>query len=235
MKKFSVLCLMRFGDKAGQLKGRAVLRSWKSAVVALSALLSAASAVGVSAQFSPVLAKGQMENVSPPFDVVDEMHGQKCFQVVKMVVKAKPEQVFRILVDYENAPSVFPHLKKCHVLEDHGATKIVQHQVQPSGPFGTYNYILEVKEIPNKSLEWHRVKGDFKEVDGYWKLEPSEGGHHTIVTYSSYTNGGLFIPQILIKRQVHVDMPGVMSALKTQAELGTQIAGRPSLGPTRHN
>jgi ribosome-associated toxin RatA of RatAB toxin-antitoxin module len=232
MKEISVLFFRRIFSTSGSQKGMGALKLGKQASAALVAL---ACLVPSGAVLGPVDAKGTFENVSAPFDVVDETIGDKPCQVVKMVVRAKPEQVFRILTDYENAPSVFPHLLKCHVLQDRGDIKVVEHKVQPSGPFGTFDYVLEVKEVPFKSLEWHRVRGDFKEVDGYWKLEPLEGGHQTLVSYTSHVNGGFFIPAPLIKRQVHMDMPGVMSALKTQAETSTQIAGRPVAPSIRRN
>lgn len=180
-----------------------------------------------------VASGGALPSIGNRFDVVDEVQGNKTYQVGRMVVRAKPEQVYKILTDYENAPSVFPHLLKCRVLEDHGLIKIVEHKVQPSGLLGTYQYVIELKETPAKALEWHRIRGDFKEVDGYWKLEPVEGGRQTQVTYSAYINGGLFLPQALVRRQVHIDMPAVMAALKKQAEVGSQIAGRPEA--SRHD
>lgn len=219
----------------GRQKGGASLGTLRRALAGLGAscLLLSLSGAADSGWMQPAAAKGQMENVNAPFQVMDEVQGKQTVHVIKMVVKAKPEHIFRILTDYENAPGVFPHLLKCHVLENHGSTKIVEHKVQPSGPFGTYTYVLQVKEVPGKSLEWHRIRGDFKEVDGLWKLDPLEGGRHTFVTYTSHINGGLFLPPILIKRQVHADMPGVMSALKSQAESMTQIAEQP--GHVHHN
>ena len=150
--------------------------------------------------------------------ISEENIGGKSYSVSRLVVHARPEQVWQVLTDYSNAPRVFPMLKKCEVLEDHGSTKIVKHMVAPSGPVGTFQYVLQIKEIPSKLMEWHRVSGDFKEVDGLWKLEPVDAGHATLVTYSSHVNGGMFFPQMLIKRQFRIDTPQVMTSLKHQAE-----------------
>lgn len=158
--------------------------------------------------------------------VTEEEVAGKTFCVSRQVIHARPDQVWQVLADYNNAPRVFPMMKKCQILEDHGPSKLVLHCVEPSGPVGTFEYIVEIKEQAPKALEWHRKSGDFKEVDGFWKLEPLDGGHSTLVTYSSHVNGGLFIPQILIKRQAHADMPIVMASLKRQSELNSQIAGR---------
>jgi len=172
---------------------------------------------------TPTLAKGEIRNLSTPA-VVEEQIGGHTFSVSRVVVKARPEQCYQVLTDYANAPSVFPTLKKCQVLEDHGATKLVRHVLAPTGQLGKFDYTLELKEEHNKALSWKRVRGDFKELEGYWRLEPLDGGRSTLVTYSTYANGGIMIPQCLIRRQFHIDMPAVMMALKQQAESTTEIA-----------
>jgi ribosome-associated toxin RatA of RatAB toxin-antitoxin module len=156
--------------------------------------------------------------------VYEETIDGKPFVVTKVLVKAKIEHVWPILVDYDNATRIFPILKKCELVEDKGTKKIVRHEIAPSGVPGTYEYVLEIQECAPKTLEWHRLSGDFKEVDGFWKLEPAETGHCTLVTYASHVNGGFFIPQPLIKHQLHMDMPTALTALKSHAEGPTKIA-----------
>lgn len=174
---------------------------------------------------APVSAKCAESDEVP---ITEQKIGNKVFSVSKTVVHARPEAVWQILVDYANAPRVFPMLKKCQVLEERGSTKVVKHRITPSGPAGTYEYVVEIKESAPHTMEWHRVSGDFKEVDGYWRLEPMDSGHSTLVTYSSYVNGGMFMPQMLIKRQFRSDAPQIMAALRQQAESNAnQIANRP--------
>ncbi|MBX9687930.1 MAG: SRPBCC family protein [Candidatus Obscuribacterales bacterium] len=158
-------------------------------------------------------------------DVTEEKIGDKNYQVSKIQVNVKPEHVWRILTDYDNATSIFPCLKKCKLVKDKGASKLVQHQIKPSGVPSTFDYIIEVKEVANRLYEWHRISGDFREVDGFWKLEPTNDGNSTLVTYASYVNGGIFLPAPLIKRQVRMDIPAVMTALKSHAETSRTIAG----------
>ena len=105
--------------------------------------------------------------------------------------------------------------------------KTIKHTVAPTGPVGTYSYVLKVTEKAPQSLEWHRISGAFKQVKGYWRLEPLDNGRTTLVTYASYVDGGFFIPAPLIRRQNRIDMPAVMACLKGQVESKVQIAGRP--------
>ena len=189
-------------------------------------LIAASAVLGSGGEAS---AKGEMQNLSSPAEVTENVVSGKAFQTAKMHVNARPEVVWRILTDYDNAEQIFLNLKDCQMLTDQGSTKIVKHEVRPTGWPGTFKYVLEVKESANRMLEWHRIRGDFREVDGYWKLEAADGGKHTLATYSAYINGGLFLPPPLVKRQIRVDMPVVLATLKKEAEsrTQTQIAGRP--------
>lgn len=179
----------------------------------------------------PALARQE----SSTSDVQEEQINCKPHQVTKVLVKARPEQVWQILTDYNSASKVFPTLKKCRVVSDNGSTKRVHYQVHPSGVMTCFEYDLEVREHPHKLIEWHRVSGDFKAVDGFWKLEPVDNGRHTVVTYASHVNGGMFLPQALIRRQTRIDIPNVMAALKQTSETTTQIAARGNGHSPNHN
>jgi len=191
--------------------------------VLVLACLSLSPITNVQPAFSK--AKAVVSTEDKP-TVYEETVSGKTFVVSKVLVKARPEQVWPILADYNNASRTFSMLKKCELLENKGTKKIVKHELAPSGIPDTYEYVVEIQENAPKTMEWHRVSGDFKEVDGFWKLEPTENGQYTNVTYASHVNGGFFIPQILIRHQLHADMPTALTALKNKAEGPTQIASR---------
>ena len=201
-----------------------LLSMFSSVSVGLSAY---AGELHASSQSQPKLvapaasAHGQSSAKGLP-EVNEEKIGGRMYQTSKILVHAKPDQVWRLLTDYDNAPTIFPCLKKCKVLKDKGTSKVVQHEVKPTGFPGSFEYVLEIKEVGNRSQEWHRLSGDFHEVEGFWKLDGSEDGNSTTVTYASYVNGGFFMPQPLIKRQVRQDIPSVMVALKNHAETSHQ-------------
>ncbi|MBC8000575.1 MAG: SRPBCC family protein [Leptolyngbya sp.] len=174
----------------------------------------------------PCEAKQKMDAAHSEHPVTEEIHGGKTFNVSHALIKAKPDDVWHVLTDYNNASRVFPMMKKCQVLEDKGSTKLMKHVIAPTGSICNYEYIIALKETAKRALEWKRVSGSFKEVDGFWRLEAVDGGRHTHVTYATHVNGGMFIPQGLIKRQFRIDMPEVMTLLTHRVEGSTQIAAR---------
>jgi uncharacterized membrane protein len=213
-------------------KGRNLVKFLRKTIVALVLATTAPSIVsmiaGLASHFEQAAqAKGHLQTSN--HSITEELMNGKTYTVARVSIKAAPDKVWQILSDYDNAPKVFPQLKRSKLVQDHGSSKIVKHVLAPSGMPGTFEYTVEVKENAPHSLEWHRVSGAFKQVDGYWKLEPLDGGHTTLVTYASFVDGGFLIPQPLVRRQCRIDMPEVMTTLKSQAEVGSgvQIAGRP--------
>ena len=178
-------------------------------------------------------AQARIEHQAPshaaaPITVSEEHISGVCYQVSRVLIKATPADVWQVLTDYSNAANVFPTLKQCQVLVDKGNTKLIRYVIRPSGVITSFVYDLEIKEQANRFMEWHRIGGDFKAVEGFWKLEPMECGRATLVTHATYVNGGFLMPQALIKHQSHVDLPQVMAALKDRAERTMQIASHGS-------
>jgi len=172
-------------------------------------------------------AQGKLANLSDSEPVYEAMIGGEKYSVTKMVMHAPVDKIWRVLTDYANAPKVFPQMKKCQVIKDDGAVKIVKEVVAPSGPLGTFSYVLKLSEKAPHTLEWSRVSGSFKEVRGFWKLEALADGK-TLVTYASFVDGGFFLPQPFIRRQARIDMPNIMSCLKCKVETPKlEISARP--------
>lgn len=192
----------------------------------MNRITNAANAVCLSLVASVSLALTPVAAESLATPTLGEEHiANKCYQTGRIKVHAKPEQVWQVLTDYAHQTKVFKRLRKCQVVADKGNTKVLYQEVHPTGQPATFEYKLEMKETQlHRTMEWKRISGDFKELDGFWKLEPVDGGRNTIVTYASHVNGGFFIPQALIKRQFRIDTPMILSSLKEHAEGVPQIA-----------
>jgi uncharacterized membrane protein len=153
----------------------------------------------------------------------EEMIGGHKFQVSRLVINASPNQVQNVLTDYDRVTQMFCGVKKCQVLEDNGQSKKIAFTATAPGNLWTFDYVLEVKEFPGY-IEWHRVSGAFKLNEGFWKLEPLEGGHATLVTYAKFVDGGLLMPSMLVNRELKASMPQVLANLKTSAESSGKVA-----------
>lgn len=170
-------------------------------------------------------ARGVMQN-QKKVSVSRAVINGKEYSIVKTVVNSSPDRVWSVIADHNNLSRVFKMMRKSSVVKDLGSVKYVKHTVAPSGPIGTFSYVIRVNEKAPRKMEWKRVSGAFKDVAGFWKLEPLDGGRTTRVTYASYVDGGFFLPSPIIKRQCRIDMPVVMAQLKNKVEHKLHIAGR---------
>ena len=179
-----------------------------------------------SAQMPLAMAKASSNNNRPP--VTDEKIGNITYQVSKLLVNAPIDDVWTYINDCKNAPNIFPTVKSCKLVEDKGAVRVVNMVIRPSDCPFTYDYTVECHNDKAKGYsEWHRLSGDFKQIDGFWRLESHDNGRSTLVTYAQYVDGGFLTPQFLIKRQSSLDVPTNLLALKAHAEAKTEVAGRP--------
>ena len=186
---------------------------------------SAGSSSGPSAA-SPPTSAAKTNDASNTPSVTEARRGNKTFAVGKILVNARPEQIWKILTDYNNAPDIFTNLQKCEVVEDKGRNKLVRQLVHPKGTPLNLDYIVEITETAPTLMEWHRKSGALKEVAGSWRLEQSEADGPTKVTYSIYLDGGLLLPAWLLRGQSKSYLPELLNAIKTASEKDSKTAAR---------
>lgn len=156
--------------------------------------------------------------------VSEKRMGNRTFAVGSVMVNARAEKIWQILTDYKNAPDIFSNLQKCEVVEDKGQNKLVRQCVHPKGTPMKFDYIVEIKETAPTLMEWHRLSGALKEVQGSWQLEPENQDGQTKVTYSIYIDGGMLLPAWLLRGQSKNYLPDLLKSLKQASEHGNATA-----------
>ncbi len=142
-----------------------------------------------------------------------EKRGDRNYVVGTVLIDAKPESIWDILVDYPHAPEVFKNLKLCEVVGQRGPIKLVRQVVNTGSPI-KFDYTVALVEKKPYCIEWSRDSGSLKEVTGTWQLEPLESIKKTRVTYSIFIDGGMFLPPWLLAPQLKGYLPVVLNALR---------------------
>jgi ribosome-associated toxin RatA of RatAB toxin-antitoxin module len=188
----------------------------KSKVESAGQNQAAGATVGDSSQSG----KKKQEQISPssPPVVSEERQGNKTYAVGSVVVNARPERIWQLLTDYNNAPDIFNNLQKCEIVQDNGSNKLVKQLVHPKGTPLKFEYVMAIKETAPVLMEWHRKSGSFKDVSGSWKLEPDGDSGMTKVTYSIFIDGGLLLPPWLLRGQSKSYLPDLLLSLKQASE-----------------
>jgi ribosome-associated toxin RatA of RatAB toxin-antitoxin module len=149
--------------------------------------------------------------------VTDESRGEPKGKVwAAILINAPAEQVWNVLVDCHHAPDFVPGLKNCKVLGSEGDTETIEHQVKFSWLIPEVIYTFRAKYHIHERIDFKRIGGDLKEVEGSWVLESIGDGNQTIVVYSVYLNPGFFIPQWLVNLTLRRNLPDLMKSIRAR-------------------
>jgi ribosome-associated toxin RatA of RatAB toxin-antitoxin module len=163
-----------------------VIRETSMIVLAVS-LLAAASTVPTSRMSEDVrrrLAAGEVvvTDELPP-SASNTAHGGTAVAILR----ASPEQVWRVIVDYRGHPRYYPRVTAADVVEIDERRAIVHYQVTV-GPFSFRFYMEKCPDPLRRRVEWHlaegRPHGLFWENSGYWQIDPTDDGNASLVSYA---------------------------------------------------
>jgi ribosome-associated toxin RatA of RatAB toxin-antitoxin module len=101
------------------------------------------------------------------------------------LVRASPDQVWRVLVDYPGHARYYPRVVAAEVVESTAQRVVVRYEVGV-GPF-SFNFFMDKYPNPERRrIEWQlaegRGHGMFRENSGYWQVD--EADRSTLVTYA---------------------------------------------------
>jgi len=101
------------------------------------------------------------------------------------LVRAAPERVWPVLVDYRGHPRYYPRVVSAEVVEADAQHALVRYEVGV-GPLSFGFHMMKYPDPVRRRIEWHldanRANNFFRENTGYWQVDPATGGSH--VTYA---------------------------------------------------
>jgi len=101
------------------------------------------------------------------------------------LVRAAPERVWPVLVDYRGHPRYYPRVVRAELVEADAQHALVRYEVGV-GPFSFGFHMLKYPDAVRRRIEWHlddkHANNFFRENSGYWQVDPAEGG--SLVTYA---------------------------------------------------
>jgi len=149
--------------------------------------------------------------------VSDNRHGGQVSAAV--MIHARPETVWDVMRDCEQAPSYIPGLRRCHRLSGaaDGSWEIIEHEVKYSWLMPAVRSVLRLDYRPWQ-IDFRRVSGDLKAEQGMWLVQRLPDSSATIVEYELYVEPGFWVPPALVRASLRRELPAALEALRRRVE-----------------
>lgn len=148
-------------------------------------------------------------------------HGGTAFAIVR----AQPERIWGILVDYPGHTRYYPRVTGVEVLELDQQHALVRYEVG-IGPFSFGFHMNKYPDPIRRRIEWQLADGRanslFRENSGYWQLDEAAGG--TLVTYAIAVR--TILPAFATSGSERNSLVDTVRALRKLAEGDGGAAGR---------
>ena len=134
-----------------------------------------------------------------------------------IAIDADPAAIWQIVTDCEKSPEFVPGVLTCQRLEvlEPGRLELFRQTVKYSWYLPRLEYEFELEYFPYEQMNFRRVRGSLKRLDGTWWLEPV-APDKTLVFYSVDLDPGFLVPQFLVRRALRKDLPKVLAALRNR-------------------
>lgn len=152
-----------------------------------------------------------------------------------MWVNAPAAAVFQAMTRCSDALVFVPHLRSCEVRSQSvdDSTRLVEHEVD----FGWYaprlSYVFRADLVPDRSIAFHQVSGDFKVNQGIWEFEPDATGERTLLRYRVQIDPPGYVPNWLARSIFRRELPRMLADLKTHCEAGQIRDSHANTSPNR--
>ena len=148
-------------------------------------------------------------------------------RVLAAVVIAAPVQaVWSVMVDVERSPEFIPGLRHARVLERGDAHELIEHRVKYAALLPEFTYRYRADYLPPERIDFHRVSGDLRAMEGRWALSATADGTGTVVVYTVRLDPGFFVPQWLVRQSLQKNLPEVLLALRARVRALAPPAAR---------
>ncbi|MBS1991234.1 MAG: SRPBCC family protein [Cyanobacteria bacterium SZAS LIN-3] len=136
-----------------------------------------------------------------------------------IVINAPQQYVWDKLTSFHTYPKLFPRLKTCQVVKKEGDLILIESLLKPQ-MFVTQPCQHTINDLEDKpdSLKWKLTDGNFKAVEGEWKLKSIDDGQHTQVKYTMEVDPGPLIPRPVIVMALKMIQREAVSSVKSSVE-----------------
>lgn len=134
---------------------------------------------------------------------------------VSILVHARVESVWAVIVSCEQARAFVAGLEECTVLEERGDYALTRQVVDKGWATPRLEYRFETRRVPYESMAFRLVDGNLRTLLGSWSFQPGDAG--LLVRHSVQIEPLVPAPRWLVRRNLRQDLPGMMRCIRALA------------------
>jgi hypothetical protein len=181
-----------------------------------AALVAALSALAAD----PALAAAP----APIVSVTPDAHGAAGVIHGQVDIDAPRAVVWAIMIDCGRAASLMVNVRYCHVLQrDPAGRWDVREQATKASLLPGVRIVMRSDYDAPHTVAFHRTDGDFKILEGEWRLEPLDGGARTRVFYESRMSSPFVAPGFIVRAVLRADLPTTLENLRKASEAQVKL------------
>jgi hypothetical protein len=134
-------------------------------------------------------------------------------------IHASAREIWPLITQCRYAAWLIPGLKSCRTLETapDGSWADIEHVIQYSLFAPTMHSVFRAEFHPPYRMDFHRISGNLEHEVGSWNLLPSAGDTTTVV-YRVSLQPGFWIPNFVVRRTLHKELPAALRSLGKHAQ-----------------
>lgn len=135
---------------------------------------------------------------------------------IEGVFNSPIKKVFDVIADFSSYPDFLSDVKRVSVIDGSNPDKkLIEMEIEI---IKSFRYQIWVSQKPNTEVWWTFHTGDlFKDNAGSWKLKDLGDGK-THVSYELSVKFGLFVPGMIEKKLIEVNLPSMLASYKNRVE-----------------
>lgn len=143
----------------------------------------------------------------------DESGGAARFRIY---IQAPVKDIWDVIFSCDLGFIFVEGLRLCEVLEDDGVNTLTRQVVKTSWILPAQDFTFRTHREPFRRVEFMRVEGSPREMEGSWEFVEFEGG--VIVTHEIRIRPGFPVPRFLIRRVMRNNMPDMLACMRALAD-----------------
>ena len=135
-----------------------------------------------------------------------------------ILLDAPLDQVWALIDDKEEIPEVIESVITAKIVSRQGNVTVIAQTVR-SAFWRTASYVVRHEGLYPVWVDFERVRGDFKHIEGSWMFEEvqdSKSNSKTLLTYHLHLDAGGLVPQGWVMKSQLNKLPRIMTRIKGQ-------------------